>query len=767
MENRNFSFIPKDWEVIEYLAKTAENNIYQDPNTAIVKLRMLGETLTKAIFALEGLTLLKGQYKCLVLLKEKEIITNEIYEKLELIRKEGNTAVHTAGYGDKKSALQLSRYSFDLIVWFLSTYVESSVTSPDYVPPMEQQISNSAPIIYEELEQAFKEKLIELDKELQRVKKNNSIVLNPNAQANEETSPRVAPGHAQERTRSANWQMLRDKHSNRQKQGIFKMKIGAIAIAAMIVLFLLLNGTVAFATGKFMLSPIDHYFLHSTMEYKGESFQEYSFKKAIDKEDTKRIESLITLGVDPNIKSGEGKLAINLSIQKNNRDLFRSLITNGADPFLKDRKGNSSLDVAVEKQDLYFIKALLKDKNVSDLTAKTLKKLSESNNSQLLRLFMESGMNPNLQLPEGETFLIHAIEQNNMEAVKMLLDHGADPNLQSEGGKYPLHTSIQKKNVSMAKLLLESGASPNQIDTNKKYPIELAHEANMLDFESVLLQFKSRSLFEIMLPSYIGYWKEKKESPEQILEINKDNTGSWYMALYSGDSEKVVQMVPGTNTFTPVNDKEIKVLNSDFTKVSEEEFQAEKKRLSSKQAVSSQTQQLTMTSTSNTNSSSITKNTETPSTSQKPSEPSLLSKKVDSLIGVWKRVPPLNNTTHDVRYIYVVKNNYGSVPSWRIYFESKWTQGAGENNVKEGDLELVGNSIATLKRPAPPTYTSKGFYKTNAVRGFIIKINSANSINVQHLDHNDSQILNEEFRKISKNEMEPEYLDIYNAASGN
>ncbi|MFS0862095.1 ankyrin repeat domain-containing protein [Fredinandcohnia sp. 179-A 10B2 NHS] len=749
MESTNFTFIPKEWEVIEYLVKTAEDNIYQDPNTAMVKLRMLGETLTKAVFVMEGLVLPKGQYNRLILLKEKSIIPVDIYEKLELIREEGNTAVHNAGYGDIPSAIQLARYSFDLIVWFLSIYVDKNIVYPAYVTPIEQHTSNSEPKMSVEFEKAFNDKLLELEKELQRVKENNTSALQGSA-----------PSEAQKKSKTTQ----QKKDPEKKKQSKSRIKIAAITIAAMLFLFFSINAVSAFATGKFMVASMDDYFLKSTMKVNGESFQVYAYKKAIDQEDTKRIESLLTLGVNPNTKSESGKLALNLSIEKNNRDLFNKLLTSGADPFLKEETGTSSIEVAVEKENLYFVEALLKDKNVSDLENGIVEKLSEANNTEMLRFFLESGMDPNLQLPKGETFLVHAIEENKMEVVKMLLDYGADPNLPTKSGKYPLHASVQKQNINLTTMLLESGASPNQMDGNKKYPIELAHEGNMKELESILLEYKSMTLFEIKLPSYAGFWKEKGETPERIIEINKDNAGAWYMVLQTGNKEEVIQIIPGAGAFTPVSDLEIKVSDGNFTKVTEEEFQDEKERLRTvEEAVVAQTQQ----STSTTSPSSRSTNSTTTSTTQKVPEPSLLSKKMESLVGVWKRVSPLVNEAHGIRYIFVKKNNYGSVPSWRMNLVSEWSEtAAGEYTITDESVELTSNTISSLKKPALATYTSKGFYKTHAVRGFIMTINSENSFNIQYLDHNDANILNEEFTRISENQMEERYLELYNIVMG-
>ncbi|MEH7294570.1 hypothetical protein V7134_29940, partial [Priestia megaterium] len=51
----NFTFFKGDWEVLAKLGESAERNVYVDPNTTISKLRLLGETITKAVLASDNI----------------------------------------------------------------------------------------------------------------------------------------------------------------------------------------------------------------------------------------------------------------------------------------------------------------------------------------------------------------------------------------------------------------------------------------------------------------------------------------------------------------------------------------------------------------------------------------------------------------------------------------------------------------------------------------------------------------------------------------
>lgn len=46
-------FLQERWEILSNLGEMAERNLFVDPNTTLIKLRMFGETLTKYICAME------------------------------------------------------------------------------------------------------------------------------------------------------------------------------------------------------------------------------------------------------------------------------------------------------------------------------------------------------------------------------------------------------------------------------------------------------------------------------------------------------------------------------------------------------------------------------------------------------------------------------------------------------------------------------------------------------------------------------------------
>jgi len=49
----NFSFLSPPWSVLAELGELAERNLYIDPNTSLIKLRMFSEVMAKYLLAYE------------------------------------------------------------------------------------------------------------------------------------------------------------------------------------------------------------------------------------------------------------------------------------------------------------------------------------------------------------------------------------------------------------------------------------------------------------------------------------------------------------------------------------------------------------------------------------------------------------------------------------------------------------------------------------------------------------------------------------------
>jgi type I restriction enzyme, R subunit len=163
----NFEFLHKRWEILSNLGEMAERNLFIDPNTSLIKLRMFGETLTKYICAMEEMDETKEltQVDRLSQLKRDDLISDEIVDYLHTLRKIGNKAVHESGYGSTREAQALTHLAFRLSVWFMQVYGDWDFQAPEYVEPVQQDtVSNQEEL--EQLAKSYEDRMAQLQQEL-------------------------------------------------------------------------------------------------------------------------------------------------------------------------------------------------------------------------------------------------------------------------------------------------------------------------------------------------------------------------------------------------------------------------------------------------------------------------------------------------------------------------------------------------------------------------------------------------------------------------
>lgn len=137
----NFSFLEEKWAILAQLGEMAERNVYIDPQTSLIKLRLFGETITKYMFALEEMIDSRelSQHDRLNQLKQQELLPQEVLEILHTIRMTGNRASHEAGYCTTEDAKTQLRLAFKLSLWFMEVYGDWSFQPPVYQEPVQEQ----------------------------------------------------------------------------------------------------------------------------------------------------------------------------------------------------------------------------------------------------------------------------------------------------------------------------------------------------------------------------------------------------------------------------------------------------------------------------------------------------------------------------------------------------------------------------------------------------------------------------------------------------
>ncbi len=128
----NFSFFRGKWDVLANLGETAENNVYQDPHTTLMKLRLFGETLSKFILASENIRESFGttQVDRINTLRREGLVESELIDIFDTIRRKGNKASHEADFGKVEEAKALIKLTFRLSTWFMEVYGDWDFQAP-------------------------------------------------------------------------------------------------------------------------------------------------------------------------------------------------------------------------------------------------------------------------------------------------------------------------------------------------------------------------------------------------------------------------------------------------------------------------------------------------------------------------------------------------------------------------------------------------------------------------------------------------------------
>ena len=132
----NFSFLSTAWPMLADLGDLAEKNLYIDPNTSLIKLRMFGEILTKYLFAYENQEdpIDGKQISRLNLLNSKRIVPENLVPLFHALRKTGNKATHEV-YGTPEEAQTHLQFAHRLAGWLRQTYGDGEYSAQDFVPP--------------------------------------------------------------------------------------------------------------------------------------------------------------------------------------------------------------------------------------------------------------------------------------------------------------------------------------------------------------------------------------------------------------------------------------------------------------------------------------------------------------------------------------------------------------------------------------------------------------------------------------------------------
>ena len=214
-----------------------------------------------------------------------------------------------------------------------------------------------------------------------------------------------------------------------------------------------------------------------------------------------KIQYIISLTNDVNIRNRDGNSALFLTVLKNRQKVGELLLAKDADIFSSNTNNNSPLRLALKYggtvQDWLITSKTIKAKDGTgntvlhyaaewqykdaisslvmkgaDISAKNangetpLFNAVKTNNPSIIQIVVDSGADIHARDNLGSTVMHTAVRWDAPESIKKLLSLGINVNAQNTAGKSPLAEAVVAGKYEIAKTLLSNGADPNSCDSN-------------------------------------------------------------------------------------------------------------------------------------------------------------------------------------------------------------------------------------------------------------------------------------------------------------
>lgn len=114
---------------------------------------------------------------------------------------------------------------------------------------------------------------------------------------------------------------------------------------------------------------------------------------------------------------------------------------------------------------------------------------SYQENTDIVRMLLDSGAKPDLEDKDGSTALRWAARNGSEQALKLLLDAGADPNLADKEDKMTaLHYAVFARSDEAVATLLKAGADPTLENIHGETAMHYAYKLGLKD---IVIQFQN------------------------------------------------------------------------------------------------------------------------------------------------------------------------------------------------------------------------------------------------------------------------------------
>lgn len=137
MMTSNFKFLEKEFPVLANFGGLAEKYCFSDPNSCLMKVGMIGETIVNLMFTYDKIPFPSDNTAVnrIHVLSSEGFLTRDLTDILHALRKVRNKAVHE-NYAEESDCPIFLQMAYSLSEWFMQTYGDWNYEHHDFVMPV-------------------------------------------------------------------------------------------------------------------------------------------------------------------------------------------------------------------------------------------------------------------------------------------------------------------------------------------------------------------------------------------------------------------------------------------------------------------------------------------------------------------------------------------------------------------------------------------------------------------------------------------------------
>ena len=154
----NFKFLESEFPVLANFGNLAEQYCYTDPNSCLMKLGMIGETIVNLMFTDDKIPVPydNSAVNRINVLSSEGLLTRDLTDILHALRKVRNKAVHE-NYAEGSDCPVFLQMAYSLSEWFMQTYGDWNYQHQDFVMPVKEEKKTDKNIVFNKVQEEEKE----------------------------------------------------------------------------------------------------------------------------------------------------------------------------------------------------------------------------------------------------------------------------------------------------------------------------------------------------------------------------------------------------------------------------------------------------------------------------------------------------------------------------------------------------------------------------------------------------------------------------------